>query len=133
MREETKDWGDYEKLPEEIPEFPLIRRMWLGAVSVVQTPRLRAFENNEKRVAKFSETMDPCFVDRNAAVFQYTQFAYTDQATRRRIGNTATPKPGPFETEWAELKLALMRMRGRAELPEATLILTTVKPELTVG
>ena len=23
VREETKDWGDYEKLPEEIPEFPL--------------------------------------------------------------------------------------------------------------
>ena len=22
VREETKDWGDYEKLPEEIPEFP---------------------------------------------------------------------------------------------------------------
>ena len=40
VREETKDWGDYEKLPEEIPEFPLIRRMLLGAVSVVQTPRL---------------------------------------------------------------------------------------------
>ena len=32
VREETKDWGDYEKLPEEIPEFPLIRRMLLGAV-----------------------------------------------------------------------------------------------------
>ena len=40
VSEETKDWGDYEKLPEEIPEFPLIRRMLLGAVSVVQTPRL---------------------------------------------------------------------------------------------
>ena len=62
VREETKDWGDYEKLPEEIPEFPLIRRTLLGAVSVVQTPRLRAFETNERRVAKFSETMDPCFV-----------------------------------------------------------------------
>ena len=35
VREETKDWGDYEKLPEAIPEFPLIRRMLLGAVSVV--------------------------------------------------------------------------------------------------
>ena len=32
MREETKGWGDYKKLPEEIPEFPLIRRMFLGAV-----------------------------------------------------------------------------------------------------
>ena len=37
VREETKGWGDYKKLPEEIPEFPLIRRMLLGAVSVVQT------------------------------------------------------------------------------------------------
>ena len=99
VREETKDWGDYEKLPEEIPEFPLIRRILLGAVSVMQTPRLRVFETNERRVAKFSETIDLCFVGRNAAVLQYTRIAYTDQATRRRIGNAATPKPGAFDTE----------------------------------
>ena len=99
VREETNNWGDYEKLPEVIIEFSLIRRMLLGAVSVVQTPRLRAFETNERRVAKFSETMDPCFVGRNAAVLQYTRFAYTDQATRRSIGNAATPKPGAFDTE----------------------------------
>ena len=37
VREETKDWGDYEKVSEEIPEFPLIRRMVLGAVSVRST------------------------------------------------------------------------------------------------
>ena len=97
MREETKNWGDYEKLSEEIPEFPLIRRMLLGAVSVVQTPRLRALETNQRRVAKLSETMDPCFVGRNAAVLQHTQFVYTDQATRRRISNAATPKPGGFD------------------------------------
>ena len=133
MREETKGWGDYKKLPEEIPEFPLIKRMLLGAVSVVQTPRLRVFETNERRVAKILETMDPCFVGRNAAVLQYTRFAYTDQATRRRISNAATSKPGAFDKEWAELNLAPMRMRGRAELPEASLILTSVKPELTVG
>ena len=42
-------------------------------------------------------------------------------------------KPGAFDTEWAELNLAPMRMRDRAELPEASLILTSVKPELTVG
>ena len=101
--------------------------------SVVQTPRLRAFETNERRVAKFSETMGPCFVGRNAAVIQYTRFAFTDQATRRRISNAATPKPRAFDTEWAELNLAPMRMRGRAELPEASLILTNVKQELTVG
>ena len=118
VREETKGWSDYKKLPEEIPEFPLIRRIWLGAVSAVQTPRLRAFETNERRMAKFSETMDPCFVGRNAAVLQHTQYAYTDQATRRRISNAATPKSGRFDEEWTKLDLAPMRMRGRAELPE---------------
>ena len=133
MREETKDWGDYEKLPEEISEFPLIRRMLLGAVSVVQTPRLRAFETNERRVANFSETMDSCFVGRNAAVLQYTRFAYTDQATRRRIGNAVTPKPRAFDTEWMELNLAPMRMRGRAELPETSLILNNVEQGLRAG
>ena len=133
MREETKDWGDYQNLPEEIPEFPLIRRMLLGAVSVVQTPRLRAFETNERRVEKFSETLDPYFLGRNAAVLQYTRFAYTEQATRRRISNAATPKPGAFDTEWTELNIVPMRIRGRAELPEAFLIFTNAKQELTVG
>ena len=133
VREETKDWGDYKKLPEAIPEFPLIRRMLLGAVSVVQTPRLRAFETNERRVGNFVGTMDPYFVGRNAAVLQYTRFAYTDQATRMRISNAATPKPGRFDEEWTGLGLAPMRMRGRTELPEASLILTSVKSELKVG
>ena len=133
VREKTKNCVDYEKLPEKIPEFPLITRMLLGAVSVVQTPRLRAFENNERRIEKFVGTMDPYFVGRNAAVFQYTRFAYTDQATRRRISTAATPKPGGFDKEWARLVLAPMKMRGRAELPEASLILTSVKLELTVG
>ena len=107
--------------------------MLLGVVSVLQTPRLRAFETNKRRTGKLVETMDPYFVGRNAAVLQYTRFAYTDQATRRRISNAATPKPGAFDTEWAELDLAPMRMRGRAELPEASLILTNVKQESTVG
>ena len=130
VREGTKDWGDYEKLPEAIPEFPRIRRMLLGAVSVVQTPRLRASETNERRVGDFEATMDTFFVGRNAAVLQYTRFAYTDQATRRRISNAATPKPGRFDEEWAGLGLAPMRMRGRTELLEASLILTSVKSEM---
>ena len=133
VREETKGWGSYKKLPEEFPEFPLIRRMLFGAVYAVQAPRLRAFETNERRMAKFSETMDPCFVGGNAAVLQYTQFAYTDEATRRRMSNAATPKPGRFDWEWAKLDLAPMVMRSKAELPEASLILTSVKPDLTVG
>ena len=132
MREETKDWGDYEKLPEAIPEFPLIRRMLLGAVSVVQTPKLRAFETNERRIGQFVATIDTYSVGRKAAVLQYTRFAYTDQSTRRRISNDATPKPGGFDKEWSGLGLAPMKMRGRTELAEASLILTSVKPELTV-
>ena len=66
-------------------------------------------------------------------MLQYTRFTYTDQATRRRISNAATPKPGRFDEEWTGLGLALMKMRGRTELPEASLILTSVKPELKVG
>ena len=97
VREETKGWGDYKKLPEEKPELPLIRRMLLAADSVVQTPRLKAFETIERRMAKFSETMNPCFVGRIATVRQYTQFAYTNESTRRRITNTPTLKPGRFK------------------------------------
>ena len=84
LREEAKGWGDYKKQPEEIAEFPLIRKMLLGADSVVQTLRLR-------------------FVGRNAAVLQYTQFNYSDETTRRRMNNAATPKPGRFDEEWAKL------------------------------
>ena len=65
-------------------------------------------------------------------MFQYTRFAYTDQATRRRISNAATPEPGKFDEEWEGLGLAPMKMRGRTELHEASLILTNVKPELAV-
>ena len=133
VREETKGWGDYKKLPEEIPEFPLIRRILLGAVSVVQTPRMEAFETNERRMAKFFEMMDPCFIGRKVAVLQYTQFIYTDEATRRRMSNAATPNPERFDEEWAKLDLALMVMRGKADLPEASLIIMSVKPGLAVG
>ena len=62
VREETKGWADYKKLLEEITEFPLIRNMLLGAVSAVQTPRMGAFETNERRMATFSEMMDSCFM-----------------------------------------------------------------------
>ena len=70
---------------------------------------------------------------RIAVVLQYTQFTYTDEATRRRMSIAATPKPGKFDEEWAKLDLAPMVIRGKAELPETSLILTSVKPELTVG
>ena len=63
-----EDWGDYQKLPEEIPDFPLIRKMLLRAVK-----------------------------GRNAAVLQHTQFVYVDESTRRRMSNAATPKPEKIE------------------------------------
>ena len=49
------------------------------------------------------------------------------------MSNAATSKPGRFDEEWAKLDLAPMVMRGKAELPEASLILTSVEPGLTVG
>ena len=70
---------------------------------------------------------------RNAAVMQYTQFAYTDEATRRRMNKTAAPKPGRFDEQRTKLDLAPVIIRGKADLPEASLILTSVKPGLTVG
>ena len=92
VREETKCWGDYKKLPEEIPDIPLIRMMLLGAVFAVQTSRTVAFETNERGMAKISEMMDPCFIGRNVAVLQGKQFVCMDEKTRRRMNNAATPK-----------------------------------------
>ena len=63
---------------------------------------------------------------RNAAVMQYTQFAYTDESTRRRIINTATLKPGKLEKEWAKLEMAPMIMRGKVNVQEAALIVMNV-------
>ena len=45
------------------------------------------------------------------------------------MNNTATPKPGRFYEEWAKLDLVPMVMRGKTDLPETSLILTTAKPE----
>ena len=49
------------------------------------------------------------------------------------MNNTATPKPGTFDEKWAKLDLAPMVMRGKADLPESSLILTSVKQRLSVG
>ena len=133
VREEMKGWGDYKKLPEEIPEFPLIRSMLLGAVSAVQTPRMGAFVTNERRMAKFSEMMDPCFNGGNVAVLQCKQFVYTDETSRRRMNNIATPKPGRFEEERKKLDLAPIVMRGIADLHEASMSSPSVKPEYLVS
>ena len=46
-------------------------------------------------MAKLFESMDPCFVGRNSAVLQYTQFAYVDESTIKKdeqFGHTETGK-----------------------------------------
>ena len=129
----TEDWGDYKRLPEEISDCPLTRRLLLGADSVVHTPMLRAFETNESGMTKFSESMDPCFVGRKAAVLQNMQFAYADESTRRRMSNAVSSKPGRFEEEWAKLYRAPTIMRGKADLQDAALIVMSAKPELSIS
>ena len=129
----TEDWGDYKRLPEEIPDCPLTRRLLLGADSVVHTPRLRAFETNESGMTKISESMDPCFVGRKAAVLQNMQFAYADESTRRMMSNAANPKSGRFEEECAKLYRAPTIMRSKADLQDATLIVMSAKPELSIS
>ena len=69
--------------------------------------------------------LDPCLVGRNAAVLQFKQFVYTDETTRRGMNNAATPKSGRFDEEWMKLDLVSMVMRGKADLQEASLILTS--------
>ena len=102
--------------------------MLLEADSVVHNLRLRAFETNERRMAKFSELMDPSFRCRNAAVLQYTHFADVDES----MSNAATPKPGRFEEERARLDLAPTMMRGKADLQGAALIVKKKIPELAI-
>ena len=74
--ERNRRLGRLRKTTSRKPEFPLIRRILLGADSVVHISRLRAFETNKRRMAKYSESMDPCFISRIVAVLQFTQFAY---------------------------------------------------------
>ena len=66
---------------------------------------------------------------RRVTVYAFCLHGSSDEEA---ISNAATPKPGGFDKEWSGLGLAPMKMRGRTELPEASLILTSVKPELTV-
>ena len=49
------------------------------------------------------------------------------------MSNAATPKPGRSDEERAKLNLAPMVIRGKAEISEASLIVMSVKPGLTVG
>ena len=106
--------------------------MLLWADCLVRSPRLNAYKMNERRMAKFSETMDPFFIGKIAALLQFTQFAYLDVSTRERMSNAAIPKPGKFEKEWAELELAPAMIRRKADLQEAAIIGMNVRPELAV-
>ena len=60
---------------------------------------------------------------------EITQCYSTRTYSTRRISHAATSKPGKLDKEWAKLDLAPMRMGGKTELPEASLIMTSVKPD----
>ena len=49
------------------------------------------------------------------------------------MSNAATPKPGSFQEEWAKMELAIIVMRGRADLQEAALIVMSAKSELALS
>ena len=110
-------------------KYPLIGRTSVGAESVVQTPMMGASETNERRIAAFSTSMDPCFLGKKQ---QHTQFAYVEESSRRRMYNTATPKPGRFEEEWAALSVVLLAMRGKVSMGEAAVIVIHVRSKLVV-
>ena len=48
------------------------------------------------------------------------------------MSNAATPRPSRFEEEWTELIVAPTATRGKADLQEAALIVTNVRPEMTI-
>ena len=89
---------------EKVPKSPSFRSMLLGAESVAHTPKVRASDTNDRRMANFFYSMDPCTDGRNAAMLQYTQLAYVKDSTKRRMSNAATPKSGRFEEDWRQLQ-----------------------------
>ena len=77
----------------------------------------------------FFNAIDPCFLSNNAAVLQYTQFAYMEESTTRRLRKVATSKPGSFEKEWKKMNVAPPVIRGSFVMGEAAVILIKVRPE----
>ena len=57
LRKATETWNGFRRLPEEMPEYPLIRRILAGTEAVVQTPRMGASETNERRISAFSASI----------------------------------------------------------------------------
>ena len=82
-------------------------------------------------MVRSSDYMNPCFVGRNAALLQFSQFPYLDESTRWRMSNVATPKSGRFEEEWAKLNIPSNVMSGKVDLRGAALIVLNVEAEFT--
>ena len=75
-----------------------------GADSVVHTYSSKACKTNKRRMGKFSEPMDPCFVGRNAATLQYigadsvvhTGSLKACETNERRMGKFSEPMDSCF-------------------------------------
>ena len=118
--DKTKIWGDYKKLPEEIPEFPLIRRVFLGAASAVRTPRLRAFDTNEMRMAKFS-------MDREEAVDRKNLCNRIPIKLRKK---TIRLRKEEYQA-WSSVSSVILktaRTRWRRRMSQQTRLLARLKP-----
>ena len=105
LRKETEDGNDFRRLPEEKPEYTLIRRILVRAGSAVQMRKMGAFETNERRMAAFSTSMNQCVLGRKDAVLQPTQFAYVEGSTKGGSKHCHT-QAWRFEEESAALNVA---------------------------
>ena len=113
-----------------MPENPLIRKMLIGAKPVVQNPRMRAPETNETTLSVM-EPMDPCFIDRHAAVRQHTQFACVEESARKRMHNAAKPKPAwVVRIRMVKIYCQANDYEGKLNVQEAAVIVMHVRPEM---
>ena len=110
-RKDTNERIDFKELPEETPDYPIIRIFLHGDDSAVYAPRLIAIETNERKMTGFADTTDSCFVSSNAAVLQITHFAYLEESTTKRMSNIAIPK-------YAKKNERLEETEGRATCNE---------------
>ena len=110
-RKDTNERIDFNELPEETPDYPIIRIFLHGDDSAVYAPRLIVIETNERKMTGFADTTDSCFVSSNAAVLQITHFAYLEESTTKRMSNIAIPKSAKKTNDWKRLKVALLAMK----------------------
>ena len=90
-------------LPDQCPRYPLIRRMLLGVTSPVIAPRIGAARDAEKRMLKWSEGMEPCFIRWNVAAMHTFDFTFPDAWSRKKIKASPSRKPEVSNEVWNDV------------------------------